>query len=91
MNRAWQIISTINDVYTIRNNSYNNVLNRIDDILNNTEYPISNQQTNDINQILLSNNKNINKETLTKIINTLTINQQTRVENQLIFLLEMRQ
>ena len=91
MNRAWQIISTINDVYTIRNNSYNNVLNRIDDILNNTEYPISNQQTNDINQILLSNNKNINKETLTKIINTLTINQQTRVENQLNFLLEMRQ
>ena len=65
MNRILQIITTINDVYAIRNNNYNNVLNRIDDILENTNYPISNEQINDINGILLSNNKKIDRDTLT--------------------------
>ena len=90
MNRVLQIITTINDVYAIRNNNYNNVLNRIDDILENTNYPISNEQINDINGILLSNNKKIDRDTLTKIINTLTYQQQNRVENQLNFIIDMK-
>lgn len=90
MKRILQIISTINDVYAIRNNNYNNVLNRLDNILENTNYPISKTQINEINDILLSNNKNIDRDTLTKIINTLTEEQQNRVENQLNFLFDMR-
>lgn len=90
MKRILQIISTINDVYAIRNNNYNNVLNRLDNILENTNYPISKTQINEINGILLSNNKNIDRDTLTKIINTLTEEQQNRVENQLNFLFDMR-
>lgn len=90
MNRVLQIITTINDVYAIRNNNYNNVLNRIDDILENTKYPISNEQINNINGILLSNNKKIDRDTLTKIINTLTNEQQNRVENQLNFIIDMK-
>jgi len=89
MKRALKIISTINDVYAIRNNNYNNVLNRLDNILENTNYPISKPQIDEINGILLSNNKNIDKDTLTKIINTLTIDQQNRVENQFNFLFDM--
>ena len=90
MKRVLKIISTINDVYAIRNNNYNNVLNRLDNILENTNYPISKPQIDEINGILLSNNKNIDKDTLTQIINTLTIDQQNRVENQLNFLFDMR-
>ena len=90
MKRALKIISTINDVYAIRNNNYNNVLNRLDNILENTNYPISKPQINEINGILLSNNKNIDRATLTQIINTLTLDQQNRVENQLNFLFDMR-
>lgn len=78
MNRVLQIITTINDVYAIRNNNYNNVLHRIDDILDNTNYPILNEQINDINGILLSNNKKIDRDTLTKIINTLTNDKQSQ-------------
>ena len=47
MKRILQIISTINDVYAIRNNNYNNVLNRLDNILENTNYPISKTQINE--------------------------------------------
>jgi len=54
-------------------------------ILENTNYPISNEQINDSNLILLSNNnKTIDRETLTKIMNTLT-NQQNGVKTQLKF------
>lgn len=89
MNRVLHIITTINDVYAIRNNNYNLVLNRIDNILEHTEYSISKEQLNAINIILLSNNKNIDREVLSKILHIFTINQQNIIDNQLQFILDM--
>ena len=90
MNRIRNIISTINDVYAIKNNNYNAVMNRIDDILSHKNNKISEQQIVNINKILLDNNKQINESTMIKILELLNDNQQIDIDHQLTFLLDMK-
>ena len=90
MIRVKQIISHIDTIYEIKNNNYNNILHRIDTILTLKKKPLSTSQVDDINRLLLMNNKQIDKNTISKILHIFTAEQLNDIESQFQFLLDMK-
>lgn len=85
-----KIIILIDEVYMINNDNYNAVLDRLDFILSIKNNDINEKQQSKINQILLENNKQINKKVLGQILLLLDTKQKINIKSQLQFLLDMK-
>lgn len=90
MDKIKNIMFNVYNIYRIKNNNYNSVLFRFDEILDSKKNSINEIQINKINKILLDNNKNINNNTLIKILLILEESQINNINSQLEFINSMQ-